>query len=131
MDPLPSLGISRLWSLQTETLIFLLLTTCIPIFLGLPHSCTVSTDNPSSSDSNSLDFQQSKASRDPVPVNNTLEAHGFLCCSKETQLEKQLEGPLPQLWAFTKNTDVSSSPVQDYELDIAVMSESHLNHLQD
>lgn len=78
---------------------FLFLTTYIPIFLGLSHSCTASIDNPLSSDSNRLDFQQSQASGDPALINLILDLHGFLCRSKEPQLKKQLEGLLPQLEA--------------------------------
>lgn len=111
---------------------FLLLSTLLPSFLGLSHSCTASKDNPLVPDSSSLDFQQSQVPADLTPSISS-EICVASCAAAKIQFRQQPQGlvsqPQPRV-PFQQHQWVSFGHKGSHT-DIALTHKSHLQHLQD
>lgn len=111
---------------------FLFLSTFLPSFLGLSHSCTASKHNPLVPDSSSLDFQQSQVPADPAPPIPS-EICTASCATARIQFKQQARGllsqPQPQV-LYQQHHWVSFSH-KGPQTDIALPNKSHLQHLQD
>lgn len=111
---------------------FLFLSTFIPSFLGLSHSCTASKNNPLAQIPAAWTFNS------PRPLETQhLPSHPRSAWLPVLQQESSSSSSLrgcchsESPMSLTSNTTRSPSAIKDHKLDFALTNKSHLQHLQD